>query len=309
VNTLLPIHPHRNVLNAWKFIKQKVKKTTPRKIPDLPEDIILHILKFLKTPKDLCRTSLVCKNWEKLASNQYLWDAFDLENLFPSKLKFLDKKAWKTYADLTALKLDLSDDAPAIDNRIAIPFFTKLFASFGYPDITLLTLPKGLTLKKVIQLAKTPKQGNSTNVTVWPSTLEKVGDIALNKTSIVAITNVSVKERKYASFEDSKYLSFEAQQELLNTNGCEMPDVLSIVTLVVLTHISSNAYCPTRLFDNDNGAHRYTRCSIDEIGTRIVAGGFTNGNPDGLIVRPATTFRHPDWEDFHIYGVAAMWRF
>ena len=128
----------------------------------LPDDLVSHALSFL-SPEDLARASGVCREWNKLSAD--LWQAFDLKKI----CKVIDQAVWERHVDLATLGLDASG-APAIDKRIAIPFIKRLSRQVeGDAGVTLLTMPKGLTLNKLIALAAAPKQGPATQFRyIWP---------------------------------------------------------------------------------------------------------------------------------------------
>jgi len=255
----------------------------------VPKEIVGEIFKFL-SPEDLARTARVCRKWNEVGSNESLWRAFDLKTLFPL-LRELDEKTWQKYADLDALGLSVADATPP-DNRKIIPELKRLFASLkieGNKGITLLTMPKGLSLNKLVQFARSPKEGNPTDFKrTWMEISETLGDITVGKTYRIAITNTVL--------EGSRNLSFAAQQELVNKSRCAVPKVLEVSTLAILTYISSPKSSPVRLYGDNPWT--YTRCPEQIIGYNLVVGGFA---PAGLFVGIGYANRN--------YGVGALRKF
>ncbi len=275
--------------NAWEFVYQQAAKH--KSIHWLSQELVLHIFGFL-SPKDLGQTACVYREWEMLSSDNSLWKAFDLKELFPS-LKVIDETVWETHVDLTALGLSV-EDAPPVDKRTEIQILKKLFASLKIENnagITVLTMPKGLTLNKLVTLAGSPKQGNSTSFRyILPHVLEKLGNNPVEKTYRVAITN--------SVLQGSRNL-VSAQQELVNKLGCEMPGVLPATTLAILTYISSQAADPTRLYGDNPWT--YTRCCEQVGGYNLVVGCFASA---GLLVNYIGSAFVYDPS-----GVGSLWKF
>ena len=186
-------------------IKARQRKASAATV--LPDDLVSHALSFL-SPEDLARASGVCREWNKLSAE--LWKDFDLKKI----CKVIDQAVWEKHVDLATLGLDASG-APAIDKRIAIPFIKRLSSQVeGNAGVTLLTMPKGLTLNKLIALAAAPKQGPATQFRyIWPRIVEELGNVAVDKTYTVAITNSVLK--------DSRNKSIDVQRALAQGNGGE----------------------------------------------------------------------------------------
>lgn len=62
--------------------KQKVEQDVPSEeeveVPsiiqfNLPDEVMVKIFSFFRLPKHLCRSSQVCKGWNRLASDPILW--------------------------------------------------------------------------------------------------------------------------------------------------------------------------------------------------------------------------------------------
>lgn len=139
----------------------------------------------------------------------------------------------------------------------------------GDSGVTLLTMPKGLTLNKLVKLAGSPKLGNATNFRyIWNRISEALGDIPVDKTYRIVITNNVLKE--------SRNLSIIDQNKIACVSGCEIPSILEAATLLVVIYMSSEQ----RLYNNNPWT--YIRCS-DYIDRRyeVVVGGFA---PNGLCI-------------------------
>ena len=216
----------------------------------LPDDMMRHAFTFL-SPQDLARASGLCREWRALASSKELWDAFDLSK----RCKVIDQGVWEKHVNMAALELDASG-APPIDKRQVIPFLKKVSKQVeGNAGVTLLTMPKGLTLQKLIRLAAAPKKGAATFFKAEEVDMlriaKDIGVIDVHKTYTVAITNSVLKDTRY---EDVDVHSAAVQQ-----HGGELPNFLAVSTLIFLTSISSpEGQPPTRLYSRTPLAD--TRC-------------------------------------------------
>lgn len=230
------------------------------------------------------------------------YTATDLKRLFP-KLEILDEAVWEKHADLTALGLDL-DDAPPIDETY-IRVLETLSASLEIEDgagITLLTLPKGLNLRELMQLAHTrvPRGIMRSN---WDKVISLTKDAPLEKTCRVVITNNILK--------GSRNLTAEAHQKLVKEAGCEMPEILPVATLAILTYINSDKNRgPTSLYNRTSGSTTFTRC-LERIDDCAVFVGDSQPPPYGLQVN----LFFDEFQELGIekttkfWGVAAQFKF
>ena len=218
----------------------------------------------------------------------------DLKKMFP-KLEVIDEAVWETHVDLTALGMSVKDASPIDANTISV--LKALFASLqveGDAGITLLTMPRGLTLNKLVKLAAFPKQGNEAKFRYIEEALKAFGNAPVDKTYRVAITNSVLK--------GSRRLPVDKQHELVKGMGCEMPGVLPAATLAILTYMSSRGASPIRLFSDKPCT--YTWCAEKIGGRNLSVGGF---NQAGLLVSDGRgdTFL----TDQGIYGVGGMRKF
>ena len=268
--SLLELSTYVSPSNLWEFIKQQAEKNGSQPVSkNLPDELALRIFGFL-SPEELGRASCSCREWRRLASDQSLWDAFNLKELYPG-FNVIDEKVWEKHIELNALDIDATG-APSLDNRTLIPVVSRLSKQVeGGAGVTLLTIPKGLTFDKLLELPGAPARG-----LVSKEFSEKFGDIPVDKTYVVAITN--------AILANSRNI-YSEQEKLVNSLGCEMPRVLPVVALAVLTYVSSEKRI--RLLPpsgpNCEGSSIYTRCldKLKQFDFNLVVGCFTQ---DGLII-------------------------
>lgn len=246
--------------NSREFINQQVEK---HRSINLPDELALRILGFL-SPEELGRASCVCREWRRLASDQYLWNALNLKTFYPG-FNVIDQKVWEKHFDLNILGIDATG-APSLDARALIPIIRHLSKQVeGGAGVTLLTIPKGLTFTKLLRLAMFPKQGNAVPIQYITSKMTKeLGDFQVDKTYIVAIAN--------SVFANSRNQSVKDQEQLVTRLGYEMPNLLHVAALAVLTYISSSPEQLTRLY-GDN-PETITRCVEKIKNFNLAFGGF-----------------------------------
>ena len=107
---------------ALEFIRQQVEKVVHPQPPYLPDELVLSIFSYL-TPEDLGRASRVCRDWRKLTSDDLLWNAFDLDKIFPGSI--MSESYWKIRAK--------DNDPPVPAKRVYITRVKILFCNFSLP--------------------------------------------------------------------------------------------------------------------------------------------------------------------------------
>ncbi len=280
-------------------------------IDTLPQETLLHIFGFLPAV-GLGRTTCVCNTWKVLASDATLWSSLDegplriiLKKVFPSiKINVIDGAVWGTCVDLKAWGLTV-DNAPSIHHRTLIPILKKILPQVdGDAGVTVLTMPEGLTLNILERLARSPKKGNATRFrAIWKSVSKQFGNNAVTETCAVVLTNSILKT--------SSGLPVSSQQHLISQLGWEMPGLLPIAALTILTSMSSLESPPTRLYGLDRcethgrlyERRTYTRCAEKIKDRHVAAGGnFPEGRniPQGLDIRLSEALDHD-------HGVGAQW--
>ncbi len=248
-------------------------------ISSLPDEILLKIFSDL-SPKDLCQASCVSKHWNQLASDRLIWQAFDLKKMFPS-LKVIDQAVWQAHYKFAKLELSI-DDSP--DKRIIILALQRLFTSLqieGEAGITLLTLPKGLTISKLKTLLHC-----MTGCYYEPDFMEELKHVSVERTYTIAITNTILK--------GSERLSTSRQQEFIKEKGCEMPTILEAATFFAFLDQK-----PLRLHE-ELDLSLYTHCREQINADNLIAG------PTDLLLLVANEPLF--YMGFHINGISVTRR-
>ncbi len=224
-------------------------------------EVVLTIFRYLDL-HSLGRASGVSRQWCALTRDWNLWSRVDLKALCPG-LEVFDGVDLTTHIDLAAYGLSV-DDAPVLDKPRMISILKRCLSLPVEEDagVTLLLIPKGLTLKKLIQLARSPKQGNSTPLGyIWDRILTEMGDAEVTETYWIVITNTI--------FKNSRKLSVVQHKDLVAHHGCEMPRTLEQAFLLVVTYMRDGK----RLCKND--PLTYSRCAERVSECPVIVGGFS----------------------------------
>lgn len=257
----------------------------------LPEEIILRTFGFLSA-NELAKCEKISRRLRRLASDQVLWNAFDLRKFDPF-LNVIDKSDWERHVDLSTFGLNL-DNVPLLDKRKVIPALKRIASSQprikGKSGVTLLLIPEGLKIRTFFDIAKLPNVNVPQIRCIWTCISDQIGDIQVDKTYWIVITN--------NIFERSRNQSVSSQNDLLQKMGWEMPKTTEILGLITLTYMASEGQ--TCLYNYN--PMTFTRCSEHVDGNQIVVGGLS---PDGVFLH-LNYFKNGF--GFDIYGDAGVLR-
>lgn len=206
----------------------------------LPDELILYIFGYLNAI-GLAKCGACSRKWQRMASNQKLWDACDLRKLFPS-LKVFDTVDWVTHAhvDLPFQGLSVAD-VPPLDKRTAIPALQRCLSSLsieGNAGVTLLTIPQGLNFKKLVKLTHFLALGNLAlgnldslhRMRIWRNFPKEFKNEVKNTYRIVITNNVLKGSRRDIVQQDL---------DLLNKIGCRLPKAIGAMALLFVTFMTS----------------------------------------------------------------------
>ncbi|MCH9626218.1 MAG: hypothetical protein S4CHLAM123_14110 [Chlamydiales bacterium] len=186
--------------------------------------VFLHILSFLDID-NLGKSCFVNKLWKQLASDKSIWN---LQRFFPS-LRVIDKSAWKEHVDLDKWKLSFKGLA-SLNNNVLIPELKK-FTSLSIEDnagFTLLSVPSSLCCNTLVEIAKSLGQENTGFFrTALRESQYKAWSQVADTSYTVLLSNEILTE--------SLDQTFAEQQKIVNDHECEMPSLLDLATLIVLT--------------------------------------------------------------------------
>jgi hypothetical protein len=241
----------------------------------LPDEVLRHIFHFLNA-EELARIAPICRQWAEVASSGIApicrqWaevassgkEALPYGIPFPSWLKDINAEVWEKYVDVKKYGLDISE-APRV-NRYALtkalkPLSGKVENEMG---ITNIVIPKGLTLNKVVQIAR----DNSVLIAVWDEILTNFGDSAVEETCVLFFTNNIFEGTRGHTPEQHKLDVTTIGQEC--GIAIQRPNVRDFMAFLVLTYISSSETPPTQLYSSNT----YTSL-IEKVDHCFLMGGF-----------------------------------
>ncbi len=149
----------------------------------------------------------------------------DIRELCPCDLRILDAKAQG---------FDL-DDEPDIDKLAVIKYLKRLAPRVeGKAGLTLLTMPKNMTLNQEVAIAKKMK----IRIDIWEDEiLEVLGDVAAQSTYRILISNNVVKK--------TRKRDYDVQQQRVRRVGFDsMPTIAEYLLLCISTQKVFNCKCP-----------------------------------------------------------------
>jgi len=198
----------------------------------LPDTALVAIFRKLNLP-DHFRVHLVCKNWNEVAKIDHIWKSHSLMKIFPNAF-FVDEKSWG------ALFFE-KNVRPCLKNKEMYFTLRKMIANVeNNQGISFVTLPKGLTIKKMKALAE--KQGLI--IAVLEEILKHLGDNEIKECKTFAITN--------SVFKNTKFESHLKQKTLVASLDCQPPFALAVMALSFFSS-DKNFFCNgtiTRCFEN-----------------------------------------------------------
>ncbi len=231
---------------------------------EVPKDVMQLI--FMRLPTDqLFAVRRVCKLWHQIASR-----CLSLPRLFP-EAPVIDRAVWERHIDLQKYGLVfemVKEPRPTVSDYVDVRHMaSEVERGQG---ITILTLPKGLTLNKIIAFAAAPKVGNSTPFGhINPEVLRLYGDQSLEETVTVVVTN--------GVFNGSRNIDVAGQKALVKRLKCDMPELMPFMANMILSFISSDPQEPLRLLGD--APLTFTRCKENVDGYKTLVGGFAPGGP------------------------------
>ncbi|PJD97829.1 MAG: hypothetical protein CK425_01480 [Parachlamydia sp.] len=211
--------------------------TQTKNIPELPLEVFFHIFSFLP-PKDLGRATSVCWTWKELIESDQRFKNIlalqALKGLYPS-IRFYDETIWEKHADLSSLGLEVNDIEPIHKETFIEEVNTLKNLGVEETQMMVVTIPKNATISKIIEFAKKPLMGNSTEIEIINNPL--TNEIPVEKTFRVLFI-CSKDFLKYLPMMEVNARDPEAQQTL-SLQGYEIPQPLVSTALAILMYVSS----------------------------------------------------------------------
>ena len=256
-----------------------------------PELVVTHIFSYLNL-HELGVSRRVSKQWNKLAGDQHLWrSAVYREIAFNSK----------NWADWNA---DLVKDVNMRQEMLSLPKnIAEELRRSACPGKSirethvLVRIPKGLTIKKLGELAKKYFPSNIDGYRyISPSVVDLLRDQPADKSVWLLMTKDVLPGSRSKSYSEQENIVANFAQT--TKVPYQVPTILEAVTCILAEYSRSK----NRLFSDSPWT--YTRCQVNflgwQIGFQMVVGCF---GPDGLYVDDDEYYRNDS------FGVAALRKF
>ncbi|CCB86352.1 putative uncharacterized protein [Parachlamydia acanthamoebae UV-7] len=233
-----------------------------------PEVVVNHIFSYLNL-HELGVSRSVSRTWNQCASVPILWQsAIYREIAFSSK----NWAEWNT--DLVK-DVDMRQEMLSLPKNIAEELRRSAFPGKSIREThVLVRMPKGLTIKKLGELAKKYFPSNTDGYRyIWPAIVDKSGDKAVDESVWLLMTKDVLQGSRSKSYSQQKNIV----AELAETTGVpyQVPTTLEAATCILAEYSRSE----NRLFSDSPWT--YTRCQENVQGFQMDVGGFA---PAGLSV-------------------------
>lgn len=233
----------------------------------------------------MCRS--VSRIWNQYANTPILWrSAIYREIAFSSK-------NWAQWDVELVKDVNMSQEMLSLPKNIAEELRRSAFPGKNIREThVLVRIPKGLTIKKLGELAKKYFPSNTDSYRyIWSAIVDKLGDKPADKSVWLLMTKDVLPGSRSKSYSQQKNIV----AELAETTGVpyEIPTTLEAATCILAEYSRSK----NRLFSDRPWT--YTRCQENVQVYQTVVGGFA---PGGLSV----CYNFCDLADF---GVAALRKF
>lgn len=252
-----------------------------------PEVVVNHIFSYLNL-HELGVSRSVSRTWNQCANVPILWQsAIYREIAFSSK----NWAEWNT--DLVK-DVDMRQEMLSLPKNIAEELRRSAFPGKSIREThVLVRKPKGLTIKKLGELAKKYFPSNTDGYRyIWPTIVDELGDKAVDEFVWLLMTKDVLQGSRSKSYSQQKNIV----AELAEITGVpyQVPTTLEAATCILAEYSRSE----NRLFSDSPWT--YIRCQENVQGYQMVVGGFA---PAGLGVSNRDDY---DCDDF---GVAALRKF
>lgn len=268
---------------------EEQKQAVVEPLIDLIPEEMLHEI-FSRLPMDqLVIVRKVCKLWHQIVPSV----RSSLLQAFPEAPR-IGPEMWERHIDLKQHGLTFETKGESglikLDDYLAL----KQMAAEVEPDprvpfgISILVLPAGLTINKIIAFAKAPKAGNSTPFNVFDYDIRNLyGDQELKETITVVVTN--------GVFKKSRNLNVDCQEALVKKLKCDMPELLPFMANMILSFISSDPEAPVCFLGD--APWTYTRLKEKVNNNNANFGGFR------LPTGPSVAISSEPYENFGVGGL------
>lgn len=266
--------------------ESQVFDTKATAFKEQPIEVDLEIFSYLNL-HELGVSRSVSKRWNQFASTSILW-----QSIIYREIAFSSKNWAQWDADLVK-DVNMRQEMLSLPKNIAEELRRSAFPGKSIREThVLVIMPKGLTIKKLGELAKKYFPSNTDGYRqIWSRIVDELGDKPADESIWLLMTKDVLPGSRSKSYSQQKNIV----AELAETTGVsyQVPTTLEAATCILAEYSRSE----NRLFSDSPWT--YTRCQENFQGYQMVVGGFA---PAGLIVG----IINYDIDDF---GVAALRKF
>jgi hypothetical protein len=253
-----------------------------------PELVVNHIFSYLNL-HELGVSRSVSRIWNEYASTPILWQSAIYREIAFSSKNWAD---WN--ADLVK-DVDMEQEMLSLPKNIAEELRRSAFPGKSIREThVLVRMPKGLTIKKLGELAKKYFPSNTDGYRYGrPAIVDKLEDKPADESIWLLMTKDVLPGSRSKSYGQQKTII----DELAKTTRVpyQVPTVLEAATCILAEYSRSK----NRLFSGSNSPWTYTRCQKSVQGYQMIVGGFARA---GLYV---DNFNY----EYDRVGVAALRKF
>ena len=224
--------------------------------------MIFRILEKLPPSEDF-KSAQVCKQWNKIVK------------ILPDlSLKVIQNEIW-----IKHLGIEIKSNIPPLPKHISQIVRSdrkRLAGKKETPTCTAILMLKGLTAKRLIEYAKNPKVGYSTEFDyIYDKALSELGDRTVEESYWFVMTDDFIEETRGLHFDKQKnFLKVKTNNQL------ELPTFLEVLAACVMHHVIYSEH----LLGRD--VCTYTCCQDLVDGSPLIVGGF-----GGLFVHNYNAFQ------------------
>ena len=228
---------------------------------------------FPEEPRSYVDLSLSANSWgTPLALRKRLRD-IDYLNRFTH----FDHSDWKKFFDISIDKADLLPfDTPTCSGLRAL--LSSLPPIESLAGVTLLTMPKGLTLSHLIEGSKILELESTLKILhIWEGIRDNLLDEPILKTYRIAITNHVFSDSWGLSSVEQKDFMDDIQKSFIEQGGqlahfrCRIPKVIEVAFLIFVMHVKSHY----QFYYMGGQPLHFARCSEQIGGFRTSVGNFS----------------------------------
>ncbi len=251
------------------------------------EVVVYHIFSYLNL-HELRMSRSVSKAWNQCASTPILWQSAIYREIAFSSKNWAD---WN--ADLVK-DVNIRQEMLSLPKNIAEELRRSAFPGKSIREThVLVRMPKGLTIKKLGELAKKyfPSKPDGYRY-IWSTIVDELGDKSVDESVWLLMTKDVLQGSRSKSCSQQENIV----AELAATTGvpCQVPTILEAAICILAEYSRSK----NRLFSDSPWT--YTRCQENVQGYQLVVGGFAPGGLDAA---------HDSHYDDGNIGVAALRKF